>query len=205
MANILLARDIEKAYTDKINEYIARGMWVNVNTMSGTQGETAKIDVTDGESIYRIRLNRDYFNSRDGEEFTSRTEAIVLTVEKFKNEGRGLCDGFAILWAGKGEIVEEKTWYVISDRRMTAFVESIEDLKEITKIKDDRFEFTCGRTVAVTDPVRLALIYKLVKKQKGYSSVTKKSIQKVVKYRNGNRYTVFFTPDSRKMSLLIRN
>ena len=48
--------DINKRYTEIVNEYIAKGYTINTATMSGSQGEIAKIDFTDGTEIIRIRV-----------------------------------------------------------------------------------------------------------------------------------------------------
>lgn len=46
--------DINKRYTEIVAEYIAKGFTINTATMSGHQGEIAKIDLTDGSEIVRI-------------------------------------------------------------------------------------------------------------------------------------------------------
>ena len=201
MADIILPEDIREAYTAKVNEYLARGMKINIGTMSGTQGEIARVDVTDGEYIYRIRLDRDYLKVVDTDEHYFRADTINLTIEKFKDEDYRVLNTFTILWGGKGELVEEKVWYAIDgDRR--AFVDNIETVKYFRNLHDARREARERVNQEITDKARLALIYKIIKRRKGYSNVTKKNIQRVVKKDNG-RYIVMFTYDSRKDSLYI--
>lgn len=200
MTDIILPEDIREAYTAKVNEYLARGMKINIGTMSGTQGEIARIDVTDGEYIYRICLDRDYLKVVDTDEHYFRADTINLTVEKFEDKGYRVLDTFTILWGGKGELVEEKVWYAIDDRR--AFVDTMESVKYYRNLHDARIEARERVNHEITDKARLALIYKIVKRRRGYSNVTKKNIYRVVKENNG-RYTVIFTYDSRKTSLYI--
>lgn len=49
--------EINKRYTQIVAEYFAKGYQVNSGTMSGTQGEIAKVDFTDGKEIIRVMLN----------------------------------------------------------------------------------------------------------------------------------------------------
>ena len=50
-------RQIEAIYTEKVAEYIAKGYTVNASTMSGHQGEIAKIDLRKGDEIIRVMLD----------------------------------------------------------------------------------------------------------------------------------------------------
>ena len=199
MENVILANEIRTAFTNKVNEYLAKGMEINVATMSGTSGEISRIDVTDGKYIYRIKLDRDYMRVAEGD-YGFRTNTVNLTVEKFENKRAPVLDTLAILWDGEGELVEEKIWYSIDDRK--AFVDTIENAKRHIELREARLQARC-RAVRkeVTDPARLALIYKLVKKQRGYATTAKKNILKVT--REGKRYYVIFTADCKKHALYI--
>lgn len=48
--------EINKRYTEIVAEYIAKGYTINAGTMSGSQGEIAHIDLTDGHSIIRVMI-----------------------------------------------------------------------------------------------------------------------------------------------------
>ena len=50
--------DINKRYTEIISEYMATGYTLNSSTMTGSQGETASIDLTDGKEIIRVLVSR---------------------------------------------------------------------------------------------------------------------------------------------------
>lgn len=62
--------DINKMFTDKVGEYIAKGYVINTGTMSGTQGEIAKVDLTDGDEVIRVSLRKIYTRGHDGIEFS---------------------------------------------------------------------------------------------------------------------------------------
>lgn len=195
MYEIILPKDISKAYTDKVNEYLAKGMTLYCSTMSGSQGEICKIDVTDWQYIYRINLRKEYE--------PRKYDKVILTVEKFKHDGWGVLQDFATLWNGKGEMIEEKTWYAI-DADNKAFVNTpIESMYYRSIQESRRLEREKSRR-EITDTARLTLIYKYLKKQKGYANVTKKSIKRVVARDDRAKYLVTFTDESRKQPFWIR-
>lgn len=47
---------INRRYTEVVAEWMAKGYTINTATMSGSQGEVAKIDLTNGQEIIRILL-----------------------------------------------------------------------------------------------------------------------------------------------------
>lgn len=49
--------DINRRYTDIVNDYIQSGYDINTSTMSDSQGEIAKIDLTNGTEIVRILID----------------------------------------------------------------------------------------------------------------------------------------------------
>ena len=48
--------DIRTAYTQKVAELLAQGYTIFPDTMSGHQGEIAKVDLTNGSEILRVLL-----------------------------------------------------------------------------------------------------------------------------------------------------
>ena len=62
--------DINQKFTAKVAEYIAKGYTINTATMSGSQGEVAHVDLTDGKQVVRVLLDSfteyDSFNSLSG-------------------------------------------------------------------------------------------------------------------------------------------
>lgn len=50
--------EINKRFTEKVAEYLSLGYAFNTSTMSRTQSEIAKVDLTNGAEIVRIYLDR---------------------------------------------------------------------------------------------------------------------------------------------------
>lgn len=49
--------DINRKFTETVSSYIAQGYIINTASMSGSQGEIAHIDLTDGKQIVRVLLD----------------------------------------------------------------------------------------------------------------------------------------------------
>lgn len=199
MTKIITSKDITAAFTNKVNEYLAKGMIFNCGTMSGSQGELGKVDLTDGKYIYRIRLDRDHLHI-DNEFFYERFEAVVLIVEQFDAEGYDILDSWHTLWNGKGKLVEKMAWYSIEEKK--AFTDDYDEIVKLFAIRKARRDSRETKRTEITDKTRLALILKLVQKRKGYKTVNKNAIDRVIKY-DGNKYSVYFTTASRKDYLVI--
>ena len=49
--------DINAKFTAAVNNYLAQGYIINTASMSGSQGEVAHIDLTNGKQIVRVLLD----------------------------------------------------------------------------------------------------------------------------------------------------
>ena len=52
--------DIDKIFAKLLGEYIADGYVINTNTMGGSQGEVAKVDLKKGSDFLRMTLQKTY-------------------------------------------------------------------------------------------------------------------------------------------------
>ena len=52
-------KNINERFTAIVGEYLNKGYTINTGTMSGLQGEVAKVDMTNGKEIVRIRIEGD--------------------------------------------------------------------------------------------------------------------------------------------------
>ena len=76
--------DINQKFTAKVAEYIAKGYTINTATMSGSQGEVAHVDLTDGKQVVRVLLDSfteyDSFNSLSATILSGTTDLRSLRV-----------------------------------------------------------------------------------------------------------------------------
>ena len=187
---------INRKFTETVAEWMAKGYIVNTATMSGSQGEIGKIDLTDGKEIIRVVLDniskpwvaigkREYSfdgvelavgritdkvqpNSHDtwGTAWTSNME--VLSSEIFYEIGRGKRDGSK--WYGTKEEAmaqQDKHWSRYFNRK----IEKHEDLP------DAAFE----------------IVLPFIRRQPRCKSVGLHEIEKVTKHRTESRTGHKFT------------
>lgn len=102
----MFKKDIEKIYTDTIIKYVNKGYRINSSTMSGSQGEIAKVDLTNDKEIIRIMLNR---GTNFGERYW--VDYIKLTVGRNTDKLRG--SYMDIIWNEHLEIISEISFYKI--------------------------------------------------------------------------------------------
>lgn len=108
----MFARDIEAIFTKKVTEYIQKGYVFSVATMSGHQGEIGKVDLRNEHEVVRIMLT----SSTD---YRTNTKAIVLTIgrtERNERKGFELNDMAETIWNDKLEVIEQRKFYMISER-----------------------------------------------------------------------------------------
>lgn len=105
---------INRKFTETVAEWMAKGYIVNTATMSGSQGEIGKIDLTDGKEIIRVVLgytnkpwvtieNRSY--SFDGVELA--VGRITDNVQPHTN------DTWGTAWTSNMEVLSSEVFYEI--------------------------------------------------------------------------------------------
>lgn len=77
--------EVNKRFSEIVVEYIGKGYVINTGTMGGSQGEIARVDLTDGSEIIRVYADTfaDYENMVEGVEVVvGRAEKCVEPNEK---------------------------------------------------------------------------------------------------------------------------
>lgn len=165
----MFRNEIDHRFTAKVAEYISKGYRIHTSSMSGSQGEIAKVDLTNEKETVRILLNIEH------KAFTG-TE-ISLSVGRVSDEFTLNTD--RVIWNGKLDIIEETKWVRITEN----YFVSPDEFIEIRKKRHERFEsrrisdkrvFTEGAKV-------IALNY--VKKQPRCKTVKLADIDRVFKER----------------------
>ena len=103
---------INRKYTEMVNEYIGRGYYINAGTMSGSQGEIAHIDLTDGKDIIRILMEgfNDYERGIEG----IRITAGKCTEDTKPNGSRDIGCG---IWNHRLEVIETAESFLVGEVR----------------------------------------------------------------------------------------
>lgn len=106
--------DINRRYTEIVAEYMSKGYTINTASMGGSQGETCKIDLTDGADIIRIMVNTfsDWEVNLEGVEIV-----IGKATEKDVRPHNG--SGWNTVWSSRLDITSRERFFKIGEDRTT--------------------------------------------------------------------------------------
>lgn len=178
--------EVNEIYTRKVAEYINKGYVINVTSMSGSQGEEAKVDfIIDSETVIRVRVEYKW-----GSIFTDCGKTLEIIVEK--HTGKNITS-WDIIWNGHGVEVEKivfveinKDWYVTE-----------EESKEIAAKRKERYRNKETKEVfkKIESEEAKKIVLRYARKQKGCKTATIKDIEGIIKRsdRNGDHIRYAYT------------
>lgn len=103
--------DINWRYTEIAAEYIGNGYKINAATMSGHQGEIAKVDLTDGNEIIRVMV--DSFH-----DYSENTEGVEIVVGKSTDPVKpDSVSTWETVWSSHLEVLYRERYYKIGEDR----------------------------------------------------------------------------------------
>lgn len=127
--------EINKRYTEIVTEYMNKGYTINTASMSGSQGEIAKIDLTDGAEIIRILIGSFHEYNDWG------TEGIEILVGKVTDDVKPNSNNhMSTIWNDHLEIIHQERFYQIGTYG-TDFYGSKEEAERANKIRSERWKF----------------------------------------------------------------
>lgn len=104
--------DINSRYTEIVAEWMSKGYTINTASMGGSQGETCKIDLTNGQEIVRIMV--DTFS--DWEESLEGVEIIVGRAADNDVQPHS-SSGWNTLWNNRLEVLARERFYKLGEDR----------------------------------------------------------------------------------------
>ena len=118
-------QDIRRIYTEKVTELLNQGWTIFPDTMNGSQGEIAHIDLTDGSEIRRVLLERDTHWDRIDGGYCG--DVIRLTVGKAGADTwvGNTWDG--TVWNNRLEPIFQIEWAWLGSRRCSDWYVSLEE------------------------------------------------------------------------------
>lgn len=189
----MLRKDIENVYTDTIKEYLNKGYRIYYSTMGGSQGEIAKIDLTNDNEVIRILLGSKAENYRE-HPIHKYMNLDYLTIIVGRNTDKLRGDSFSdIIWNEHLELISEIRFYKIGRRDNSFFgtkQEAIEAmLKYYERLKFKSFDLAEERIEINSDEAK-RIVLPFVKRQHKCKSATVKDIEKIEKVipRNSKVY-----------------
>lgn len=128
--------EINKKFTEKVAEYIGKGYTINAATMNGSQGEIAKIDLTDGVDIVRIML----YKGRHSRCFYDVIELTVRIAWRSPSIVPNSSDTWGTLWHDKCDVIYSEEFCKVSNRGNDDWYVSREDAEKAYEKMIGRYE-----------------------------------------------------------------
>lgn len=175
--------DINRKFTAAVSSYMAQGYYINAGTMSGSQGEIANIDLTNGAEIIRVLLTS--FNNFHG------TEGVELIVGRVKDDIKpNQEDRWSTVWNERLEVISNEKFYRLNRRAQDGFYGTEEEANAAEEKRFGRYKNRrCNdSTVDVTEKAA-PVVKKYIHEKFGVRRVKMDDI-KVIKYRD--HYTVSY-------------
>ncbi|WP_298029637.1 hypothetical protein [uncultured Dysosmobacter sp.] len=105
--------DINRKFTERVNQYLASGYIFNSASMRGSQGERAHIDLTNGTEIIRILVTD--FSAWTDTDHLEGVEVIAGRVPS--NTVPHVEDDYNTIWNQELEILSRDRFYVLGESR----------------------------------------------------------------------------------------
>lgn len=181
--------DINRKYTEIVSNYISRGYTINPGTMSGSQGEVAHTDLTNGNEIVRVLI--DSFIDCDGTALDGY-EIIVGISTDYVNPN---AYGYDTIWNNRLNVVDRHKFYSVSVSdypNEKSFFGTKEDAQKASdKLHERRLaKLDASKTVHFTGKA-LKIAESVVKRNLGIKNVSKSKLEVFKTFENGkNRYFV---------------
>lgn len=103
--------DIEAIMSAKVAEYITKGYILSTTTMSGHQGEVAKVDVKKGNEIIRILLTSE--SAWDDHGTIQQTKLTVGRAQDKVHSSSPFDTMSTTIWNNRLDTIEERVWYSV--------------------------------------------------------------------------------------------
>ncbi len=192
-------QDIRNAYTAKVKELLNQGYTIYPDSMGGSQGEIAHIDLTDGKDIYRVLLNRDHRWERDEDGYIGDT--ITLTVGKAAPDTRIFGNWDDLVWNNRLEPCFQIEWAVLGKGRDPWYTD-LEEGRRCQRIQFERYRRrNAGAHENASDALKSAAL-KWLKKQPKMKTCKLEDIETMIRVwsdtgkrhyeivAKGKRYTI---------------
>ena len=131
-------QDIRNFFTQKVTELLNQGYTIFPDTMSGSQGEIAHIDLTNGSEILRVLLCRDRHWERGEGGYIGDT--IHLIIGKADPDTRVYDDWQGTIWNQRLEPRFEIEWAWIGRDTRSDWYTTMAEGRRISKLQWERYK-----------------------------------------------------------------
>lgn len=178
--------EINKRYTELVAEYMSKGYTINTSSMSGSQGEIAKIDLTDGEKVIRIMIST--FHSY-GMHTDKPCDGVEIIIGKSTDNVKPNSDNtWNTIWSNHLEVIHEEHFYKI-DNYSDYYITSKEEARKAVEIRCERYRtFEADKYEPSAKAMEVAK--RIVRDKLGYKRINPSEIK--LSKNKSNEYVVSY-------------
>ena len=181
--------DINRKFTEIVSDYIRRGFTINIGTMGGSQGEEGHVDLTNGESVIRVLLDRfvDYGElALDGYEIVVGTATDDVKPNEY---------GHVVIWNNRLDVIERHKFYFVSNSSYGTYGKKFFGDEAAAKSAAEKRLERCSRKHKVNERRQFAgkalkIAESVVRRHMGIKNVCKDKLE-VYKTREGGKNKYF--------------
>ena len=176
--------EIEAIFTGKVQEYIEQGYILSTTTMSGHQGEIAKVDVKKGKETVRIMLTGE--STWDDQGSIQKTKLIVGRTQKQIRKNSPFDTMATTIWNDRLDIIEELVWYSVDSRADCFYEDKTEILSQHKKqlerwrVREAYREMSHGKTITCEKAKEIVLPF--VRRQRGERRAKAEDIESIKRW-----------------------
>lgn len=168
--------DINRLFTAKVTELLAQGYQINPETMGGSQGEMAHVDLTNGSDILRVLI--------EAHGSCGRCYGDILTIRVGRCTDK--IGSWKTIWNNRLEILSEISVAKISED----FYTTIEESERMAQVRHERWRRNhAGEFAQEKKPSSavLQIALRMVRKMPRMKGCQMKDITKVTRVNKGAR------------------
>lgn len=167
----MFMKDIEKLFTDKVNEYLSNGYIFHCTTMSGNQGEIAKVDLYKGDDVIRILLDSHF------QQVDMLDSYVSLVVGRNTDKLYGTT--IDTIWSYRLDVIEEQRFYSVGrDKR---FYVSMEEAEKCEQKRSDRYYASWMSDRQILPEKANRIVWSFMKRQYDCKTIRLNQIEQVYK------------------------
>ena len=173
--------DLNTIFTAKVNNYLTKGYTFYTESMGGSQGEIAKVDLTNGEEVIRILIDHNYSNWHGDLHLNDGYSVKVGRATEIHPSFDG-----KLIWNNKLEILDQEDFYQAGYH--TDYLITKEEAIANAEKHEARFKarISTSSEETITDKAVIKALIPYIQKLNGCKSVKARHIKELTKYHPGN-------------------
>ena len=172
---VLLMSDIDVIFTQKLNELLSKGLRIHTLPMGGSQGDRARVCLTDGKDVYQLSIKIGIMEI-DG--YLDIADTIEIILEKHENKIH-----HSTIWENEGETIEKITYYKVGRNKHDNVYGTLEQYKSLMDKKYKRYYSKEVKSYEKIKPTEKVL--NILKNHKGYKRVKLEEVESIIKDNRG--------------------